>query len=250
VFDQPPEPEARPAPKVPVFQAPAVVPILIGVLIAIHAVLWLAGTSWQVWALYALAFIPARFGGGEAIPFIPGSQYWSLLTHAFLHADATHLLFNCLWLLIFGTVVARYLRTARFLLLAAISAIGGALLSLALHWGEGSIMIGASGAVSGLMGAAVPIMYGRGMHWGTVMAGDARLARPLSPGELLRNRNALLFTLVWLGITLYSGATGWTGNSYVEDAKIAWEAHLGGFISGLAAFYLLAPRASVRSFVP
>ena len=242
IEENPVTPKVAP-PSAPIFQAPAVVPGLIAVLIAIHMGLWLAGPDWQVWALYALAFIPARFGGGEPVPFIPGSQYWSLITHAFLHADAAHLLFNSLWLLIFGTIVARYLRTARFLALATISAVAGALTTLALHWGEASIMIGASGAVSGLMAAAVPVMYGRGMRWGTPMAGDARLARPLSPGELLRNRNALLFTLVWLGITLFSGATGWTGNTFVEDVHIAWEAHLGGFAAGLAGFYLLSPAA-------
>jgi membrane associated rhomboid family serine protease len=235
-------PAAPPPASPPIFQAPSVVPLTIAVLVAIHLGLWFAGESWQVWALYAFAFIPARFGGGEAVPFITGSQYWSLLTHAFLHADATHLLFNCLWFLIFGTVVGRYLGALRFLVLTGVSAMAGALAMLALHWGEGSIMVGASGAVSGLTAAAVPIMYGRGMRWGTRMAGDPEHARPLSPLELLSNRNALLFAAVWLAITLYSGATGWTGNGYLDGAQIAWEAHLGGFIAGFAALYVLAPR--------
>lgn len=229
-----------PTPQPPVFQAPLVVPGLIAVLALIHAVLWFAGENWQVWSLYAFAFIPARFGGGETIPYIAGSQYWSMLAHAFLHADAAHLLFNCLWLLIFGTVVARYLGAWRFLLLSAVSAIAGAVMMLALHWGEMAIMVGASGAVSGLTAAAVPIMYGAGMRWGTVLAGNASYARHLSLTGLLANRNALLFAAVWLGITLFSGATGWIGNGFLDQASIAWEAHLGGFIAGLAAFYALA----------
>jgi len=240
VADHMPEAEKPAAP--PVFQAPLVVPLTITVLVAIHVALWLAGESWRVWSLYAFAFIPARFGGGEAIPFIQGSQYWSLITHAFLHGDAAHLSFNCLWLLIFGTVVARYLGALRFLVLAGASAVVGALAMLALHWGEVSIMVGASGAVSGLTAAAVPIMYGRGMRWGSKLAGDPGHARHLSPAEFMSNRNALLFAAVWLAITLYSGATGWTGNGYLDQATIAWEAHIGGFIAGLAALYILAPR--------
>jgi membrane associated rhomboid family serine protease len=47
---------------------------------------------------------------------------------------------------------------------------------------------------------------------------------------------------VWIAITLNSGATGWTGAGYLEEARIAWEAHLGGFIAGLFGFYILDRR--------
>ena len=52
-----------------------------------------------------------------------------------------------------------------------------------------------------------------------------------------------MFTAIWLGLTLVSGATGWTGNGFVAESGIAWEAHIGGFIGGLAGFYALARRA-------
>ena len=217
------------------FNAPAAVVVSIAVLVVIHAGLNLAGEDWQVGALYAFAVIPARFG--EAFyPMLPGSEYWSLITYAFLHADWMHLLFNSLWLLVFGTPVARFLGSTGFLTLCVIAAVFGALASLALHWGEPIIMIGASGSVSGLLGAAIPIMYGRRVPGG---------ARPLLPGELLTSGKALGFMTIWLAITLVSGASGWTGNSFVSEGGIAWEAHVGGFIGGIAAFYLIW-RARVR----
>lgn len=216
----------------PVFNAPAVVLVLIAILVAIHAGLSVAGQNWQVWALYAFAFIPVRLTDPN-YPMIPGSQAWSFLTYAFLHGSWMHLIFNSIWLLVFGTPVARYLGTARVLLLAAISSLGGAVASLALHWGQPVIMIGASGAVSGLLGAAVPIMFAVPSTWGR---------RPSAPAELLTNRRALLFVLVFFAITVFSGASGWTGNSFMQDGGIAWEAHLGGFLAGLATFYLLAQR--------
>ncbi|MCB1377546.1 MAG: rhomboid family intramembrane serine protease [Alphaproteobacteria bacterium] len=214
----------------PVFNAPAVVLLSIAALAGIHALLAVAGEDWEIWAMYAFAFIPARFAG-NSFPSIPGSQVWSFLTYAFLHGGWTHLLFNCLWLLIFGTPVARFLGPLRFLVLCAVAAIAGAFASLLLHWGAVVIVVGASGAISGLLGAAIPIMYGKrvpgmGVH-------------PLSPGELLRNGKALGFMAIWLAITLLSGASGWTGNSFMDEGGIAWEAHIGGFLGGLATFYLL-----------
>ena len=229
----------------PVFRSPPVVLASIGVLAAIHAGLWLAGEDWRLWAIYAFAFIPARFGTAP-FPMIEGSQYWSFLTYALLHADIVHLLFNSLWLLIFGSVTARRLGTLRFLMLTIAATAAGALASLLVHWGERAIMVGASGAVSGIMAAAIPVMFGRGMSWGRVYTIDLDHVRVLSPMELLRNRGAVIFALVWIAITLYSGATGWTGTGYMEDASIAWEAHLGGFTAGLIAFYILDRQRGAR----
>jgi membrane associated rhomboid family serine protease len=217
----------------PVFNAPWSVMALIAVLAVIHAALQFGGQSWQSESMFLFALIPARFTD-PGFPMIEGSEYWSLLTYGFLHGDWMHLLFNSLWLLVFGTPVARYLGALRFFTLCLIAAVTGALASLALHWGEVVFVVGASGAVSGLLAAAIPIMYGIKVPGG---------ARPLSPGELLRSRNALIFMAIWLAITLVSGASGWTGNSFVEESGIAWEAHLGGFIGGLLGFYLLARRA-------
>jgi len=228
----------------PVFRAPPVVLASITVLVAIHAGLWLAGEDWRVWALYSFAFIPARFGTA-AFPMIEGSQYWSLFTHALLHADAAHLLFNSLWFLIFGSVTARRLGTARFLVLAAAATAAGALASLVVYWGEAAIMVGASGAVSGIMAAAIPVMFGKGMSWGRAYSADLDHVQALPPMQLLRNRSALIFAAVWIAITLYSGATGWTGAEYLDEARIAWEAHLGGFAAGLIGFYIL-DRQGVR----
>lgn len=228
----------------PVFRAPPVVLASIAVLVAVHAGLWLAGEEWRNWALYAFAFIPARFGTA-AFPMIEGSQYWSFLTYALLHANAAHLLFNSLWLLIFGSVTARRLGTWRFLVLAAAATAAGALASLAIYWGEAAIMVGASGAVSGIMAAAIPVMFGKGMSWGRAYTADLDHVRALPPMKLLRNRSAVIFAVVWIAITLYSGATGWTGTGYLDEARIAWEAHLGGFAAGLIAFYIL-DRQGVR----
>lgn len=224
----------------PVFNAPASVLALIGLLVAVHALLAVLGEVWQVWSLYALALNPVRFTD-PAFPMPAGSQYWTLVTYMLLHGDWMHLTFNSLWLLVFGTPVARYLGSWRFLLLSLAAGVLGGLASVALHWGQQVFVIGASGAVSGLLAAAIPIMYGRRVPGG---------ARPLSIGEFLTSPRALMFTAIWLTLTLVSGASGWTGNSFLSEGGIAWEAHVGGFVGGFLAFYGLAPRARAPARKP
>jgi membrane associated rhomboid family serine protease len=239
------EPDAvavEPVAKEPFFRAPKVVLILIAILVGVHVAFLLAGEDWQVWSLYAFSFIPARISGDVPFPAIWGSQVWSLVTYGFLHADMMHLFFNSLWLLVFGSVVARRLGALRFLVLAGISTIMGAVATLLTHWGEVAIVIGASGAVSGLMAAAIPLMYGAGLRLGDTYRMDIATVRPLRPLEILTNRRAFIFTLVWIAVTLFSGASGWTGASFMEEGRIAWEAHLGGFVAGLFAFYWLDRR--------
>lgn len=224
----------------PVFNAPAAVLAVIGVLAAIHVLLAILDDGWRVWSLFALALNPIRFTD-PGFPSPEGAQYWSLVTYMLLHGDWMHLVFNSLWLLVFGTPVARYMGSLRFLLLSLAAGIAGAFASLALHWGEQVFVIGASGAVSGLLAAAIPIMYGR-----RVMGG----ARPLSITEFMTNPRALMFTAIWLALTLFSGAAGWTGNGFMAEGGIAWEAHVGGFIGGLLAFYALAPRTGASRAKP
>jgi membrane associated rhomboid family serine protease len=81
---------------------------------------------------------------------------WSLLSYAFLHHDFLHIFFNMLALFMFGPLVEDRLGGARFARLYAVSALGGAALSLALLplAGDG-VIIGASGAVFGVMLAFV-----------------------------------------------------------------------------------------------
>ena len=62
--------------------------------------------------------------------------------------------------------MARYLGNAKFLLVWLVSGVLGGLCSLFLHWGQETIIVGASGAVMGLMGAAIPLMYGERLPHG------------------------------------------------------------------------------------
>lgn len=214
-----------------IINSPPVVLGLIALLLAIHLVLVLLGEDWQVWAMALFGFNPLRLLPDTPITMEEGSQYWSFLTYALLHADWMHAGINCLWLLVFGTPIARLGGAWRFLAVCAAGAIGGSLASLIMHWGQNINLIGASGAVSGLLAASVPILYGA-----------ASPTRYLSPGELMRNRSALIFMAIWLAITLITGSADMTAGAF-EGMQIAWEAHIGGFILGLIGFYVVMPQS-------
>ena len=213
--------KSKPAPAV---QLPIIVWAVVGLIIAIFGGLQLAGPKAQTFALYDFAFIPARFG---AAPFeqAAGAKWWSMLTYGFLHASWSHVLLNSLWLAVFSKPVQAYFGNLRYLLILATGIIAGALTTLAVHWGDPLILVGISAGVSALLAASIPLIYGRG-----------RVLRPL---ELISNRSALVFSLMWLALTFFSGATTYLSNSFVSNTQIAWEAHLGGFFAGLIIFYAL-----------
>jgi membrane associated rhomboid family serine protease len=224
----------------PAINVPAVVLAVIAVLGAVHLGLWFLGPDWQIWSHYALAFIPARLGGGEPVAYPEGAQYWTFLTYALLHGDAVHLGSNSIWLLIFSTPLARRWGALRYLILLAVSAVTGAVAVLFTHWGMFIVVVGASASVSAVLAAAIPIMTGPDY----LLRGNEKLdhtkLRVLSFAELLTNSRALAFAAIFLGMTLLTGASQiTTGTAFLEERSVAWEAHLAGFLVGLLLFYLL-----------
>ncbi len=218
---------------------PTVVLVVICVLVAVHLGLQFLKPTDRTWVEYAFAFTPARFGA-EPFPQIPGSAYWSMLTYGFLHADWIHLGTNALWLAIFSKPVATWLGTGRYLLILVLSVIAGAIAGLIVHWGQLVIMVGASAGVSGILAAAIPIMYGTTDRKPGEPEGLYYRFRPLTLGELFTNRRALSFGIMWLVLTVITATSQYmTGTAFLEERVIAWEAHLGGFVMGLIAFYVL-----------
>ena len=201
----------------PFLRAPASVLLLIAALILAHVARVLMPTALSDDILTQYAFVPARYAAGAdssgvfalAAPFI---------SHMFLHANFTHLAVNCLWLLAFGPVVARRFGAGLFLLFFAVCGIAGAVTFLAFNWGLPAGVIGASGAISGIMAAGLRLF-----PWpGTT---DARPVAPIFSSPIL------LFSAVWFATNLIFGLTGFGADGNMH--QIAWQAHVGGFVSGL-----------------
>lgn len=221
----------------PVFNIPAGVAGMLAAIVAVHLVRTLLPEEMDFELLWTLAFIPARYGGSFAAD-IPGGHVaavTSFVTYMLVHGDAVHLTVNSLWLLAFGSAVAKRAGTLRFVLFSIACGIAGALTHLAIYFGDVTPVVGASAAISGQMAAALRfLLAGRG-H--ISYSPGSLAAIPLAPiGATLRNPSMLAVIAVWSGINLLFGL-GYI-NFATGDANIAWEAHIGGFLFGLLCFGL------------
>ena len=219
--------------------APGVVLVLIGAFIAIHVYRSYLPAEADLQFLLQFAFIPARFDPAADVSSVGimgglAAQVWTFVSHAFVHADWVHLGVNSFWMLAFGSVVARRLRTLRFLAFSALCAAAGAAAYLLLHAGEFVFLIGASGAISGQMAGAVRFIFSRPSN--VLLAGrmQPEHMRADSLVEVFRNPRALIFLGTWAGINVLFGLTG--GALAGVESAIAWEAHLAGFAAGLVLF--------------
>ena len=224
----------------PFLNAPATIFWLIGILVAAHVVRVTLPAPWPEYLLFDFSFIPARYSlAASGIPE-PGllDRIIPFISYMFLHGDYVHLGFNSVWLLAFGPIVAKRLKATRFLLFFLLCGILAALTHLVVYFGAVEQVVGASGAVSGLMGAAIRIFYGRLFYGRRTPQGEAP---PLAP---VFSRAILGFTIVWLIANFVAGVTG-LGLSDTT-ASIAWVAHLGGYFAGLFAITVF-DRSSFRA---
>lgn len=145
-------------------------------------------------------------------------QWYRLVTHMFLHAGGEHLLNNMFMLGILGYQIEKNYGPIRYILTYFVSGIGGAVLSalFEMQMGEAAVCIGASGAVFGIFGAMLVMIFKNRRQMGEVSA----------------LRLLILFVLMVFG--------------NMEEG-VDWMAHLGGALLGVVmAFILYRPQSKVR----
>jgi membrane associated rhomboid family serine protease len=222
---------------------PKAVWVSVLILCAVHLALYFAGANIEAWANFLLAFIPARLDPSQGVGQYWFAKYTSFFTYGLLHANLPHLVSNCIWLLIFGTPVARRLTISRFFIVAAAGSFGGALATQLQYFYDHTnvILVGASASVSALMAAATPIMFGQGSVFSRTSTDEAAKRVPvLSFRDLLKSQQAVAFMATFLGLQLFTGAAQVVEVvALLDQRNIAWQAHLGGFVAGLLAFYAL-----------
>lgn len=256
--------EPTPRRREPAFNLPGVVLAVCIVLLAIQAIRGFVSDETEDWIIAEFAFVPARAAFAlnvaqaqlraayqhlpqETIVALIGSgsgRWWSLLTYAFLHGGWLHVGFNCVWLGAFGAPVARRFGATRFLLLLAMAAVLGAV--VLFFWNMASFVpvVGASAAVSGVMGAATRFVFRPAEESARIFDRsqlEQAFRQPaLTLSQTLTTRTALLFVVFWFATNLLFGLYPALGG--MGDMPVAWQAHIGGFLTGLLLFPLFDPR--------
>jgi membrane associated rhomboid family serine protease len=193
--------------------------------------------AWETWLRIARgAHAAAGFQGDYALvaqrlvrhPF-DGPPWLAVGTHMFLHANFVHLLGNMWFLWIFGPNVEWRLGSLRYLLFYGFAGLAAAAAQVAVGPFSVVPMVGASGAISGVLGAYL-VLFPTAFVWTLVP-----WIVPILPVP------AVVFLGLWFVLQTYHGLgallTGASG-----AGGVAWWAHAGGFVAG-AAMTIYAKRA-------
>jgi len=172
--------------------------------------------------IFAWGVVPREFATGTDLPPLIPFPFWStLLTSMFLHGGWGHLGGNMLFLWIFGDNIEHRLGHLRFVLFYLVCGLAASLAHILFNSGSTIPAVGASGAISGVLGGYL-LMFPRNrvyvLTWGGVMAVPA------------------IFMLgLWIVTQFVSGVGSIAVTN--QTGGVAYMAHIGGFVAGL----ILAP---------
>ena len=201
--------------------------VTIGLIIANIAIYFLAlaeAPDQVTVAQVALSFIPSEFEGGPKVYDIglPVPESLTLFTYAFFHGDLFHLGGNMLFLWVFGDNVEDAMGHFKYFIFYLLCAAAGALMHNYASPGSQIPLIGASGAIAGVL-AAYLILHPKVKIW------------------------VLAFARIPLRIPAWIALVLWIGMQIVmlfaspEDG-VSWGAHVGGIIAGLLLVFVFKRR--------
>lgn len=208
------------------YWAIALVFLICGIVFALNT--WVLAD--EGWGMYPYTMVPAKVTLAweqllsGAIDRASLTKFATLVSAAFLHADAEHIFFNLLFIWIFGSLVLRELGSIWFLVIFILTAVTGNIGQVLLDPQSPISVLGASGALMGLEG----VYFGMAVRWRLPKADVWPIAEPI-PQERL-----LIFAALGLIMDL-SGIFG-------QETGTAFGAHIGGFIGGFVLSTTIIPR--------
>ncbi|MGH7308824.1 MAG: rhomboid family intramembrane serine protease [Candidatus Rokuibacteriota bacterium] len=181
--------------------------------------------------------IPCRLSGTcpQVTTFPP--PVFTVFASMFLHGGLFHIGGNMLYLWIFGSNVEDMLGHGRFLLFYLICGAAAVAAQTLIHPDSTVPMIGASGAVSGVLGAYLPAFP------------HARVLTLITFGFFIRfiYVPAVIVLGFWIVVQVLNGLITWSIAGAGRDVGgVAWFAHIGGFVAGLVLLFVLRPRRPAR----
>jgi membrane associated rhomboid family serine protease len=164
-------------------------------------------------------------------------SYVSIVTSMFIHGGFLHIAGNMWFLWVFGRGVEDILGHAKYLFLYFASGFAAAFLFVALNSNSTIPTVGASGAIAGVMGAYLikfPRAYIRTLVFIVIFVTTIDIP-------------AFFLLLYWFAIQFFSGI-GSVGYSQQMSGGVAWFAHVGGFLAGMALMFLMPTKQRARQW--
>ncbi|MFQ5898316.1 MAG: rhomboid family intramembrane serine protease [Candidatus Methylomirabilia bacterium] len=179
--------------------------------------------------VFEFGHIPCRLTGACTAAADLPHPVVTLFTSMFLHGGLFHIFGNLLYLWIFGNNVEDILGHRRFLAFYLLSGVAAALAQTAVGPSSEIPMIGASGAVSGVLGAYL------------VLFPHAKVLTLITFGFFIRlvRIPAMVVLGFWIIVQLLNGLLTFGAG---DQGGVAWFAHIGGFVAGLVLLAALRPR--------
>ena len=170
------------------------------------------------------AFVPSRFLAN------PLADFLTLFTAMFMHAGWMHLGGNMLYLWIFGDNVEDRFGHLKFTIFYLLCGLAATFAQLAFNTGSNVPNLGASGAIAGVLGAYI-LLFPQGKV--SVLQGQRTIQVP-----------ALIAIGLWIVLQLFSGIGSIATTA--DTGGVAYMAHIGGFIAGLALTFLFRGSSNPR----
>ena len=152
------------------------------------------------------AFVPKNF--------LLGIEPWTIITHQFMHGGWGHLLGNMWFLIIFGDNIEATIGKGRYIIFYLLCGVIAALSHMAFNIDSVIPTVGASGAISGILGAYI-VLYPKNKISTIIPFGFIRIYKV----------EALYYLIIWFALQLIFNLTDPYGG-------VAYMAHLGGFVGG------------------
>jgi len=180
---------------------------LIVINVAVQLLRGVLGEQTEEYIILTFGLVPATYTGGHGDLL---SLVAAPITYQFLHGGWLHLGINMITLAAFGAPVERLLGPRRFVLFYLSAGVAAGLIHILLFPGSADPVVGASGAISGVFGAVLMLMR---------YVGSLQSLLPVA--------------VIWIGLNVFFGIFG--GTPGAGNEQVAWAAHIGGFVYGLAA---------------
>jgi membrane associated rhomboid family serine protease len=188
--------------------------------------------------IFEFGVVPCRVTGSCAVSGAFPHPVATIFTSMFLHGGLFHIAGNMLYLWIFGDNVEDTLGHGRFLAFYILAGLVAALSQIAIHPGSRIPMVGASGAVSGVLGAYLLLFPYANVLVLVIFGFFVRFVR----------WPALIVLGLWIVVQFVNGLI--TASASAVGGEVtggtAWFAHIGGFLAGFVLLFLMRPRRGAR----